>query len=302
MAAKVNTPTKADPMEALHNRTRKEANIIGVFRRLSKNKMAMVGLCIFLIEIIVALLASFIMPYSYSEMRPMEMLQGPSLSHLMGTDDMGRDVFSRLLYGARYSLGIGLMSLVLGAWLGIIIGAISGFFGGWVDNIIMRILDIIQAIPGMLMMIAIAAVLGKGFINTCFALAIGSIPGTARLLRASIMNIRNMEYLEAAESINCSRFRMIMGHVLPNAFSPLIVSFTMGVANTIVMAASLSFIGLGIQPPQPEWGAMLSASRAYMLDYPHLVLFPGVAIMVTVLALNLLGDGLRDALDPKLKD
>ena len=170
------------------------------------------------------------------------------------------------------------------------------------DNIIMRILDVIQAIPGMLLMIAISAVLGNGFINTCIALAFGGIAGTARLLRASILNIRNMEYLEAAESINCSKFRMIVGHILPNSFSPLIVSFTMGVANTIIMAASLSFIGLGIQPPNPEWGAMLSAGRAYIRDYPHLVLFPGLAIMITVLSLNMLGDGLRDALDPKLKN
>ena len=291
-----------DAFASVLNRKRKESQFVAVLRRLSKNKMAMLGLVIFLIEVLLAVLAQWIMPYDYAQINPREMLQTPSLTHLMGTDDMGRDIFSRLLYGARYSLGIGIVSLALGAWLGIIIGAIAGYAGGWVDNLIMRFLDIIQAIPGMLLMIAIAAVLGNGFFNTCVALAVGGIPGTARLLRASILNIRNMEYLEAAESINCSKFRLISGHILPNAFSPLIVSFAMGVANSVVSAASLSFIGLGIQPPTPEWGAMLSAGRAYIRDYPHLVLFPGIAIMITVLALNLLGDGLRDALDPKLKD
>lgn len=291
-----------DAFASVLNRKRKESQLVAVLRRLSKNKMAMLGLFIFLIEVLLAISAQWIMPYDYAQINPREMLQAPSLAHLMGTDDMGRDIFSRLLYGARYSLGIGIVSLALGAWLGIIIGAIAGYAGGWVDNLIMRFLDIIQAIPGMLLMIAIAAVLGNGFFNTCVALAVGGIPGTARLLRASILNIRNMEYLEAAESINCSKFRLISGHILPNAFSPLIVSFAMGVANSVVSAASLSFIGLGIQPPTPEWGAMLSAGRAYIRDYPHLVLFPGIAIMITVLALNLLGDGLRDALDPKLKD
>lgn len=291
-----------DAFASVLNRKRKESQLVAVLRRLSKNKMAMLGLFIFLIEVLLAISAQWIMPYDYAQINPREMLQTPSLAHLMGTDDMGRDIFSRLLYGARYSLGIGIVSLALGAWLGIIIGAIAGYAGGWVDNLIMRCLDIIQAIPGMLLMIAIAAVLGNGFFNTCVALAVGGIPGTARLLRASILNIRNMEYLEAAESINCSKFRLISGHILPNAFSPLIVSFAMGVANSVVSAASLSFIGLGIQPPTPEWGAMLSAGRAYIRDYPHLVLFPGIAIMITVLALNLLGDGLRDALDPKLKD
>ena len=291
-----------DAFASVLNRKRKESQLVAVLRRLSKNKMAMLGLFIFLIEVLLAISAQWIMPYDYAQINPREMLQAPSLAHLMGTDDMGRDIFSRLLYGARYSLGIGIVSLALGAWLGIIIGAIAGYAGGWVDNLIMRFLDIIQAIPGMLLMIAIAAVLGNGFFNTCVALAVGGIPGTARLLRASILNIRNMEYLEAAESINCSKFRLISGHILPNAFSPLIVSFAMGVANSVVSAASLSFIGLGIQPPTPEWGAMLSAGRAYIRDYPHLELFPGIAIMITVLALNLLGDGLRDALDPKLKD
>lgn len=298
------TPRKnqADVLDTVASRRRKESQFVAVLRRLSKNKLAMFGLCVFLLEVFLAVIAEWIIPYDYATLHPADMFQGPSAKYWMGTDDMGRDIFSRLLYGARFSLGIGVASLALGAWAGIVIGAIAGYVGGWVDNLIMRVLDIIQSIPSMLLMIAIASALGNGFFNTCLALAIGRIPGTARLLRASILNIRKMEYLEAAESINCSKFRLIVGHILPNAFSPLIVSMTMGVAGSVVAAASLSFIGLGIQPPTPEWGAMLSSGRAFMMDYPHIVLFPGLAIMVTVLALNLLGDGLRDALDPKLKN
>ena len=181
------------------------------------------------------------------------------------------------------------------------IGSIVGYFGGIVDTVIMRLVDILQAIPGILLAVAISACLGSGFVNTIIALSIGGIPMTVRLLRGSIMGVRKMEYLEAAQTINCSVPRLIMKHILPNSISPIIVSVTMGIGNTILMAASLSYIGLGVQPPTPEWGAMLSAARTYMRDYPHMVLFPGLAIALVVLSLNMLGDGLRDALDPKLK-
>ena len=186
--------------------------------------------------------------------------------------------------------------------IGMTIGAVDGFFGGWVDNIVMRLLDIIQAIPGMVMMIVISAVLGPGFVNTIIAMAFGSIPGMARMLRAQMLKVRENEYIEAATSINCSRMRIVMSHLLPNCMSPMIVQATMGVAQTITLCAGLSFIGLGVQPPTPEWGAMLAAARQFIRQAPHLVIFPGVAIAITVLALNLMGDGLRDALDPKLKN
>ena len=182
------------------------------------------------------------------------------------------------------------------------IGAIAGYFGGTTDNIVMRIMDVLQAMPGIVLAIAISATLGPGLVNCIIALSISAIPNYARMTRASILNVRKMEYLEAAASINCSNLRIIVKHVLPNALSPLIVQSTMGIAGTIMNAAMLSFIGLGVQPPTPEWGAMLSAGRGYLRDYPHLCLFPGITIMITVLSLNMLGDGLRDALDPKLKD
>ena len=224
------------------------------------------------------------------------------MQHLFGTDELGRDIFSRIIYGARYSLSIGIFGTLITTVVGTVIGAIVGYYGGTVDNIVMRILDIIQAMPPILFNIVIAAALGSGFMNTLIALAIGNIPGAVRLIRGSVMGIRKMEYLESADAINCSKLRTIFVHVLPNAISPSIVACTMNVANLILIAASLSFIGLGVQAPTPEWGAMLSGSRNYIRDCPYMVLFPGLAIAITVLALNLLGDGLRDAMDPKLKD
>lgn len=281
---------------------KKHSATLEVLHRLSKNKAAMLGLIIFLLEILIALLAPLIMPYSYLDMDYSNMCAAPSLQHLMGTDDLGRDILSRLMYGARFSLGLGISGVLFSTVCGVVIGAIAGYFGGMVDNIIMRIMDIFQSIPGILLSVAISTTLGTGFFNTVMALSVSQIPATARILRGSILNIRKMEYLEAADSINSSRLRTIVSHVLPNSFSPLIVAGTMGVAGTIMQAATLSYIGLGIQAPTPEWGAMLSSARNYMRKYPHTVLFPGLAIAITVFALNIMGDGLRDALDPKLKD
>lgn len=282
-------------------RKKKEGQFSLVMKRLSKNKIAMAGLVIILILFLLAIISPWIMPYPYDEMNVIERFATPSLKHLCGTDEMGRDIFSRLLYGARASLSLGFMATIISTVLGIIIGSIVGYFGGIVDTVVMRLIDILQAIPGILLSIAISACLGSGFFNTILALSIGGIPMTVRLLRGSIMGVRKMEYLEAAQTINCSVPRTIMKHILPNSISPIIVSVTMGIGNTILMAASLSYIGLGVQPPTPEWGAMLSSARTYMRDYPHMVLFPGLAIALVVLSLNMLGDGLRDALDPKLK-
>lgn len=270
--------------------------------RLKRNRLAMVGLFIILLMCILAVLAPYISPYPYEEANFKNRLATPSAEHWFGTDELGRDIFSRLLYGSRYSLRIGLISVAISAAGGILFGAVAGYYGGAVDNLIMRLLDVLQAIPGIILAIAISAALGPGLTNSVIALSISSIPGYARMTRASILNVRKMEYLEAATSINCGSGRIILKHVLPNALSPLIVQATMGIAGTIMGAAMLSFIGLGVQPPLPEWGAMLSAGRSYLRDYPHLCIFPGLMIMMAVLSLNMLGDGLRDALDPKLKD
>ncbi len=283
-------------------KVKRQSEFARVMKQLSKNKIAMAGLVILIIECLLAALAPLIMPYGYAEMDLTQTFATPSLTHLFGCDDMGRDIFSRVLYGGRFSISIGILAVLISVVIGMIIGALAGYFGGMTDNILMRFLDIVQAIPGMLLMIVISAVLGPGFVNTIIALSVSNIPGMARMLRAQMMKERDNEYIEAAQSINCSKMRIIVSHLLPNCLSPIIVQATMGVAQTITMAASLSFIGLGVQPPAPEWGAMLSAARSFIRQAPHLVIFPGLAIAITVLALNLLGDGLRDALDPKLKN
>ena len=272
-----------------------------IMKQMKKNKMAMLGLIIFLIELILLVLAPVIIPYDYTAMDIMAIQQGPSAQHWFGTDELGRDIFSRILYGGRYSVTMGLISVAISTTVGMSIGAIAGYFGGQVDNVIMRVLDVIQSLPAMLLTIVISAALGSGYFNTILALSVNGLPASARMLRAQMMKVRDSEYIEAAVSINCSRFRIITSHLIPNSLSANIVQATMAVANMIVMAASLSFIGLGVQPPTPEWGAMLSGARQFIRQCPHMVIAPGMAIAITILALNLLGDGLRDAVDPKLK-
>lgn len=286
---------------ATTKKPKKQSEILRVLKQMSNNKLAMVGLIIFILELLLAIFAPLIVPYNYAQMDMTAVQQGPTLQHFFGTDELGRDIFSRILYGARYSLSIGLIGISISTTVGMTIGAIAGYFGGQVDNIIMRLLDVIQSLPAMLLTIVISAVLGPGYGNTILALSVNGMPHAARMLRAQMMKERGNEYIEAAQSINCSRFRIITSHLIPNSFSSNIVQATMGVANMIVMAAGLSFIGLGIQPPIPEWGAMLSGARQFIRQCPHMVIFPGLAIAITVLALNLMGDGLRDALDPKLK-
>ena len=283
-------------------RSRRQGQLGQVMHRLAKNKLAMLGLFVMLALIAVALLSPWITPYDYAATSKADRYALPSAQHWFGCDGMGRDIFSRILYGARASLWLGLMSTLVSTIIGVVLGSLVGYFGGWVDNVVMRLLDILQAIPGMLLSIAISAALGSGIGNTILALSIGGIPMTVRLLRGSILTVRKQEYIEAAEKINCSRLRVITSHILPNSIAPVIVSVTMGIGNTILQAASLSYIGLGVQPPTPEWGAMLSEGKAMITKYPHLCIFPGLAIMVVVLALNMLGDGLRDAMDPKLKN
>lgn len=280
---------------------KKSSKFREIMNRLAENKAAMLGLAIFIIEVIIALVGWFWTPYGWETMDFSNMYATPSWAHPLGCDEFGRDILSRLMYGARYSLVIGLGTTVVSVMIGIVVGSIAGFFGGIVDDVIMRLLDIIQAIPAMLLAVAISAVFGTGFDKCIIAIALSSAPATVRLLRASIMTVRKNEYVEAATAIGASQLRIITKHVLQNSLSPLIVNSTMSVGTSIIMAAGLSYMGLGVQAPNPEWGAMLSGSRAYIRDYPHMVLIPGLTIMITVLALNMLGDGLRDAMDPKLK-
>lgn len=279
-----------------------KSQAVEVMKRLAKNKLAMLGLIIIILMVLMAIFAPFIAPYSYETQNMKAVYLSPCKEHLLGTDRLGRDILSRLIYGARQSLRIGVLSVAIGAILGTTLGAIAGFYGGRTDNIIMRILDIYQSVPGMLLSIALAAALGPGVNNAILAVGISTIPVYSRIIRASIMTVRDKEYIEAATAINASDFRIITRHVLPNSFAPLIVEITMNIGNSILMAATLSFIGLGAQPPSPEWGAMLSEGRNFMRDYGYLVIYPGICIMASVLSFNMLGDGLRDALDPRLKN
>ena len=282
-------------------RPKKQSEFVRVFKELRKNSTAMLGLCILLVEILLVILAPVIAPYDYTAMDIVAAQQGPSAAHWFGTDELGRDIFSRVLYGGRYSISMGVLAVMISTTVGMTIGAVAGYFGGKVDNILMRLLDVIQSLPAMLLSIVLSAVLGPGYFNTILALSVNGMPASARMRRAQMMKVRGNEYIEAAQSINCSKFRIIVRHMIPNSFSPNIVQATMSIAHMIVMAASLSFIGLGVQPPTPEWGAMLTGARQFIRQCPHMVIFPGLAIAVTVLAVNLMGDGLRDALDPKLK-
>lgn len=279
-----------------------KSQFAGIMMRLAKNKLAMVGLAIIVFLIALALFAPLVAPYDYITQDYEAIYAKPCSAHLLGTDRLGRDIFSRLIYGTRQSLRIGVLSVAIAAVLGTLMGSIAGFYGGKIDNLLMRFLDIYQSIPGMLLSIALAASLGPGINNAILAIGISTIPAYARIIRASILTVREKEYIEAAAAINANDPRIILRHVLPNAISPLIVEITMNIGNSILAAATLSFIGLGAQPPAPEWGAMLCEGRNYMRDYGYLVIYPGVCIMASVLSFNLLGDGLRDALDPRLKD
>lgn len=280
---------------------KKESQAMQVLKRLSANKFAMLGLGVLILIVLASIFAPVLTPYQFDKFDPKNSFAGSSLAHPLGCDKFGRDMLTRLLYGGRYSLVLGFLAAAASAVIGLILGTVSGYFGGWVDNIIMRFLDVLQAIPGMLLSICIATALGNGFGNTIIALSIGGIPGITRMLRARILSERKCEYLEAAASINCSTTRIMFKHLLPNTVSPVIVNITMGIGATIMMAAGLSYIGLGVPVGTPEWGAMLSEGRAYLQSAPHLLLWPGVFIAVTVLAVNMLGDGLRDAMDPRLK-
>lgn len=280
----------------------KSSMLIDTLARMIQSPGSKVGVTLFLIMCIISIFAPLLAPYGVNEMDIQNMFAGPSITHIMGTDALGRDVFSRLLFAGRYSLAIGLSTAVFGAALSVIFGCVAGYFGGIVETLIMRFIDIWTSLPSILLCLLISAALGGSFFNTVLALAVGNVPNGIRLIRGQILSEKTKEYLEAAESFNCTKISLMFRHLLPNVISPLIVHTTMSIGTAITTSASLSYIGLGVQPPTPEWGAMLSDAKGHILKYPYLMLFPGLFIAITVLAINLLGDGLRDALDPKLRD
>lgn len=273
-----------------------------IWYKIRTTPTAMIGTCF----IIGLFLFSFVSPFVLSnDPLAIDILNQnarPSWEHIFGCDEIGRDIFARIIYGARYTMSIGIFTTAISCIVGGLLGAIAGYFGGHTDNLIMRILDVFQSFPGILLSITISTVLGPGFSKIILALGISMIPGYARMMRASIMRIRDSEYIEAEQSINCPTYRIIARHIVPNAMSPLIVQAAMGIASAGLAASTLSFLGFGIQAPTPEWGSMLSGARNYIRNYPHLCIFPGLFIMATVVSYNMIGDTIRDALDPKLKD
>ena len=282
---------------------KKRSQMMEIWHRLKKNKWAIGGLILLFLIVLIAIFAKWIAPFGYDDqnMDALFIPPGVDIKYLLGTDNLGRDILSRLIYGAQISLRVGITAIGISAFFGIILGMISGFYAGNLDNFIMRIMDILLAIPGILLAIAIAATLGPGIDNAIMAVGIAGIPAFARIVRGSILTVREMEYIEAARAVNAKDLRIIIIHILPNIMGPVIVQFTLGIANSILEVASLSFLGLGVQPPFPEWGGMISSARGYLRDFGYMVTMPGIAIMITVFAINILGDGLRDALDPRLK-
>lgn len=279
----------------------KKSNFFDTIHRFMKNRTAVVGLVIIVILTVMALFPGFVSSPDYISQNLSERFQPPSSNHLLGTDEVGRDIATRMVWGARTSLAIGITSVFFACVAGVLIGLIAGYYGGVVDNILMRLMDVLLAIPNLLLGISIAAALGRSTFNLTLAIGIGTIAPFARIARSSVMTVKDQEYIESAIATGANDIRVMAKYVLPNALSPIIVQISMSIANAILLISGLSFIGLGVVPPTPEWGSMLSVGRGYIRDYWWVVTFPGVAIMITVFAFNLLGDGLRDALDPRLK-
>jgi peptide/nickel transport system permease protein len=261
----------------------------------------MAGGAVVIVLIIVAIAAPYFAPYDPMDQDLANSMAGPSMTHLAGTDVHGRDIFSRIIHGTRISLRIGFLGMLLGCVVGVILGLVSGYYGGWLDTIIMRLLDVQLAFPGLLVAICIIAIIGPGLENVILAVGIFSVPLFARVTRAQVLSLKEQEFILAARMMGAQDGRIMVTHLLPNAVAPILVLCTLRIATAILTAASLSFLGLGAQPPTPEWGAMLSDGRAYLSIAPHVATTPGLAILITVLAFNLLGDGLRDALDPRLR-
>ena len=279
---------------------KKRSQMRDIWRRFKSNKLAMVGLVIVVVIVLSAVFADVITPYEYSA-RSSDRLVFPCLAHPFGTDNYGRDLLSRVIYGGRISLLVSLLGLLISVGIGSVLGATAGYFGGPYETIVMRLMDIIMAIPGTLMAVAVSALLGNGVVNTAIAVSVGGIAPSARMLRATVLTIRDQAYVEAARARGSGNFRIIIRQILPNTLSPLIVDSTLRIGTNIMMISGLSFIGLGVQPPTPEWGSILNTGREFITTFWPMITFPGIAIMLTMFGFNVMGDGLRDALDPKLK-
>ena len=281
----------------------KQNRLLEVWKQFRRNRGAMIGLVVLIFLILIAVFADVIWDYDtdITAMQVGDRLLKPCLAHPFGTDNYGRDMLARIGYGTRYSLAIGFVSVFMGSAVGVALGALAGYIGGRFDTILMRIIDTFTIIPSLLMTIILVSVLGTNLFNLMLALSISTMPVMTRITRASVMVTRNNDYVESARAIGAPVHVILLQHVLPNCFSPILVQATLRVGTSIISAAGLSYIGLGVPLPTPEWGALLSASKSFIINAQHMCLFPGLAIMITVMVINLVGDGLRDALDPKLK-
>ncbi len=282
---------------------KKKSQAYEVWRRLRKNKGAMIGLGILAFFVLISIFADVIADYDTQVIHQdvANRLQAPSAEHWFGTDEYGRDIFARIVHGTRISLYVGLLSVVIGTVIGTVLGALAGYYGGVVDNTIMRILDIFLALPAILLCMAIIAAFGPTTLNLIFAIGVSNVPKFSRVVRGAVITIKDQEFVESARAAGVGEWGIILRHIIPNCMAPIIVQVTLRVAYAILATASLSFLGIGVMPPTPEWGAMLNGGRSFIRESSYLTIFPGLAIMLTVLSLNLLGDGLRDALDPRLK-
>ena len=289
--------------ELVSKKYAKRSQLQEIWRNLKKNKGAIISIIIIIAVTVLALSAPLIYDYEEDVVKQhiSERLQSPSLEHPFGTDDVGRDILARTIWGARYSLPIGFVAVIVAILLGVTMGAVAGYYGGTLENLLMRFGDIFSSIPHILLAIVVVSVLGRSTMNLMLAVGITSTPAFIRVARAAVLTVRGQEYIEAAKAIGMKDWKIILTHVLPNSLSPIVVQTTLRIGSAIISASSLCYLGLGIEAPAPEWGSMLSAGRKFIRDYSYMTLFPGLAIMLTVLAFNMLGDGLRDAMDPKMK-
>lgn len=289
--------------ETLQKLPRRRGRLREIWRRFCKNKSALVGLAILFVIVLLAVLADFIVDKSVTvEINGTALLQPPSVEHWFGTDHLGRDLFARMIHGSRISLSMGFIVVAITITIGSFLGAAAGYYGKLFDSILMRLLDMLYCIPSMLLTMVIVTTLGRGLANLLFALSIGSIPGICRLIRSMVINLSDAEYIQAARAFGSSSIRIVLRHILPNAMGIIIVQATSMIAGSLIAASGMSFLGFGVQPPTAEWGVILSDARSYLLEAPYLMIIPGVTIVITAMAINLIGDGLRDALDPKLKN
>ena len=296
-------PETTATVQTTRRKYKRRSQLQETWRRFRKNKGAVVGLCMIAAICILAIAAGFIFDYDTQVVggELTERLQSPSAQHLFGTDQMGRDILIRVIYGARYSLAVGVVAVAISIVIGVSLGAAAGYIGGVFENVVMRICDIFIAVPNILLAIAIVSALGQSTLNLMVAVGICSAASFTQVSRAAVLTVRNNEYIEAARAIGANNMQIVASHILPNSLAPIIVQATLRVGASIISASSLSFLGIGIPLPAPEWGAMLSDGRSYIRDYSYMTLFPGLAIMLTVVSLNLVGDALRDYIDPKLK-